>query len=109
LAIDSAGDLFVSETPGGSIIEITPGGMQTTFASGLGSPRGLAVDRTGDLFVGVPGEIIEITPGGSRSIFASLSDSEIPALAFQPVPEPRISGLLAIGAACLLLRRREAC
>jgi glucose/arabinose dehydrogenase len=46
LAFDSAGDLFVTEnnifTGDGSIVEITPGGLQSTFASGLGNLYGLA-------------------------------------------------------------------
>ncbi|MGB8368204.1 MAG: PEP-CTERM sorting domain-containing protein [Limisphaerales bacterium] len=37
-----AQNLFVSCVGNGSIIEITPGGAQSTFASGLDEPVGLA-------------------------------------------------------------------
>jgi len=37
---------------GGSVFEYTPAGMQTTFATGLAEPRGLAFDSSGNLFVG---------------------------------------------------------
>jgi hypothetical protein len=65
-----AKNLFVESY--GTIIEITPGGAQSTFASGL-SPYGLACDSAGDLFVAATfsGNIYEFTPGGARSTFAS--------------------------------------
>ena len=45
----SAQDLFVSDYQSGSIIEVMPGGAQSTFASGL-YPMGLAFNGAGDLF-----------------------------------------------------------
>lgn len=65
-----AQNLFVES--GGNILEFTPGGAQSTFASGL-SPNGLAFDNAGNLFVAATGSgnIYEFTPGGARSTFAS--------------------------------------
>ena len=79
LAFDTAGDLFVANSasslgPGqGSITKITPGGVQTNFASGLSTPDGLAFNSAGDLFEAdnATGNIYEFTPGGARSTFAS--------------------------------------
>ena len=54
LAFDSAGNLFVSTEgdPGNdTILEFTPIGMESTFATGLTNPRGLAFDGSGYLFV----------------------------------------------------------
>ena len=42
LAFNSTGDLFVTDREGATITEITPGGVQTTFASGLDQPAFLA-------------------------------------------------------------------
>jgi hypothetical protein len=42
LAFDSAGNLFEAEANSGNIYEFTPGGAQSTFASGLNRPVGLA-------------------------------------------------------------------
>jgi hypothetical protein len=42
LAFNSAGDLFAAAWGSGNITEITPGGVQSTFASGLDYPTGLA-------------------------------------------------------------------
>jgi hypothetical protein len=60
-----------------------------------------------NLFVSdISGNIYNFTPGGARGTFASgLSGPE--GLAFQPVPEPSVLGLLAIGATALVVRRRR--
>src|SRR5213079_533313 len=96
LAFDSTGNLFVSTqceafpagnctdpTIGGRIVKITPSGIQTTFASGLGDGdlRGLAFDALGNLFVADLGlaaghdpsraMVLKITPTGLVSVFAS--------------------------------------
>jgi sugar lactone lactonase YvrE len=68
-----AQNLFVSSYFNGTIVEITPQGVQSTFASGLPYINGLAFNSAGDLFVAdsVQGNITEITPNGTQSIFAS--------------------------------------
>src|SRR5271154_6839234 len=49
LAFNSAGNLFVAGFYG-TIYELTPGGVQSTFASGLtGNPSGLAFNGAGNL------------------------------------------------------------
>jgi len=42
LAFNSAGDLFVANQLGNDIIEFTPGGVGSIFASGLANPIALA-------------------------------------------------------------------
>jgi DNA-binding beta-propeller fold protein YncE len=66
-----AQNLFVAS--GGNILDFTPGGGQSTFASGLGYPNGLAFNSAGNLFVTDTGggNVYEFTPGGARSTFAS--------------------------------------
>ena len=74
LAFDSSGNLFVSTEgdPGNdTILEFTPDGMETTFATGLTQPRGMAFDSSGNLFVaetlGAPlGDILKFTPKRRR-------------------------------------------
>ncbi len=77
LVFNSAGDLFVANTAldagdSGYITEITPGGTQSTFASGL-DPKAMAFNGAGNLFVGDyhGGEIYEYTPGGTQTTFAT--------------------------------------
>jgi len=68
----SAQNLFVSVTDpsGNKIFEFTPDGEQSTFASGLSNPEGLAFDSAGNLFVGDGDAIYKFTPQGVRSTFA---------------------------------------
>jgi hypothetical protein len=73
-----AQNLFVSDyandTVGsGNIYEYMPSGVQSTFASGLSGPAGLAFNSAGDLFEAdeLSGNIYEFTPGGVQSAFAS--------------------------------------
>ena len=57
----------------GNIYEFTPSGAQSTFASGLNQPSGLAFDSAGNLFETDygSGNIYEFTPSGVQSTFAS--------------------------------------
>jgi sugar lactone lactonase YvrE len=82
LAFDSAGNLFVStenNLGNDSILEFTPSGTGSTFATGLANnPRGLAFDSAGNLFVAEPGfgccnvgDILKFTPQGAQTVFAS--------------------------------------
>ena len=66
----------------GSISEYTPDGMQSTFASGLARPRGLAFDSSGNLFVAVTyfapphqphARILKFPPLGQRSVFGNFA------------------------------------
>jgi sugar lactone lactonase YvrE len=85
------GDLFVSinstgENGTGSINQYKPSGQFRIFASGLSEPRGVAFDRSGNLFVAnttfdgidtFQASIVKITPDGVQSTFAILSGNLI--------------------------------
>ena len=68
-----AQNLFEADYGSGKIYEFTPSGAQSTFASGLNQPVGLAFNSAGDLFEADAnsGNIYEFTPGGAQSTFAS--------------------------------------
>lgn len=73
-----AGSLYVAIAGSGQIQQFTPGGVSSTFATGLSDPEGLAFDAQGNLFVANShypdfgaAEILEFAPGGAKSVFAS--------------------------------------
>jgi sugar lactone lactonase YvrE len=72
-----AQNLFVSGT--NNIFEFTTNGVQSTFASGLNLPAGLAFNSTGDLFEADQGSenIYEFTTNGVQSTFASGLDNPV--------------------------------
>jgi hypothetical protein len=73
LAFDAAGNLYIANFAGGTIMQVTPGGAVNTFASGFISPSGLAFDASGNLYVADFGAntVSEVTPGGMVSTFAT--------------------------------------
>ena len=52
------------------------------------------------------GHIYQFTPDGTRSTFASGLSGPY-GLAFQPVPEPSVFGLLIVGTTALFAHRRK--
>src|SRR5205807_10040380 len=70
------GDLFEADYLSGTIYKFTPDGTQSTFASGLSGPFGLAFDRAGNLFAAdyLSGTSNKFAPDGTRSTFASELD-----------------------------------
>lgn len=78
--VAEAQNLFVADTS--NIYEITPDGAQSTFASGLVHPQGMAFDSKGDLFVDSNGTIDEFAPDGTESVLGTETGDE--GLAFDP-------------------------
>jgi len=72
-----AQNLFVSAqaplSSSGGIFKFSPNGVQSSIASGLRLPYGLAFDSAGDLFAVIArnGEIIKIAPNGDQSTIAT--------------------------------------
>ena len=64
--------LFEADYDSGNIYEFAPSGPPRVFASVPQNPIGLAIDSSGDLFVGtIQGSIFKVTPGGTVSPFGS--------------------------------------
>jgi sugar lactone lactonase YvrE len=86
IAVDRAGNLFVTDYDRGIIYEYKPIGKRAVFASGLNHPVGMAFNSAGNLFVAdnsigniYQGRIYEYKPNGLRGTFAVLDPSDRPA------------------------------
>jgi hypothetical protein len=91
VAVDSSGNLYVSDTGNDTIRKITPGGVVSTYAGapgGIGGsndgtgaaaqfsgPAGITVDGSGNVFVAdqINDTIRKIAPGGVVTTFAGLA------------------------------------
>jgi sugar lactone lactonase YvrE len=82
LTFDRAGNLWVTTEgneggPGGdAILVFAPDGTESTFATNLADPRGIAFDPSGNLFVAelraaAVGDILKFSKDGSQTVFAS--------------------------------------
>src|SRR5438046_177498 len=67
------GDLYEADNSSNTILKFAPDGTESTFASGLNGPFGLAFDSSGNLFEADynSNKIFKFTPGGTKSTFAS--------------------------------------
>lgn len=84
LAMDRDGNVYVTDTGNNRVRKVTPEGIVTTLAgnglsssadgtgldAGLPSPRGMAVDSQGNVFVAAGNRICKITPQGVVTTFA---------------------------------------
>lgn len=66
VAVDGAGDVFISDNGNNQVVKVAPGGAVTTVVSGLNFPSGVAVDGAGDIFIadGNNNRVVEV-PAGS--------------------------------------------
>ena len=75
LAVDAAGDVFVTDYNSSQTLELTPGGGQTSIVTnGQGCQAGVAVDGAGDVFVSgttCADDVEELTPGGVQTTVGS--------------------------------------
>jgi len=102
VALDAAGNAYVTDTENSTIRKITPAGVVTTFAGSAGNidsldgtgtaarfdhPEGIASDATGNLYVADTGNntIRKITPAG---IVTTVAGSAI----YDPRPQTLIDG-----------------
>jgi len=76
LALDRAGNLFVSCRNDGTIHRVSPDGRAEQWIEGMGVATGLAFDREQNLYVGDrSGTIFKISPSREIFVFATLEPS----------------------------------
>jgi sugar lactone lactonase YvrE len=94
LAVDRAGNLFVSCRNDGTIHRITPEGRAEQWIEGMGVATGIAFDRTENLYVGDrSGTIFKISPSREIFVFATIEPSLAAYhLAFHPSGDLYVTG-----------------
>jgi sugar lactone lactonase YvrE len=76
LALDAAGNLYISSRQDGSVYRLSIEGELTSYAEGMGVATGLAFDRIGNLYVGDrSGTIFKIAPDRQIFVFATIEPS----------------------------------
>ena len=94
LAVDRAGNLFVSCRNDGTIHRITPEGRAEQWIEGMGVATGIAFDRAENLYVGDrSGTIFKISPSREIFVFATIEPSlSAYHLAFHPNGDLYVTG-----------------
>jgi sugar lactone lactonase YvrE len=94
LAVDRAGNLFVSCRNEGTIHRITPEGRAEQWIEGMGVATGIAFDRSENLYVGDrSGTIFKISPSREVFVFATIEPSLAAYhLAFHPNGDLYVTG-----------------
>jgi sugar lactone lactonase YvrE len=94
LAVDRAGNLFVSCRNDGTIHRITPEGRAEQWIEGMGVATGMAFDRNENLYVGDrSGTIFKISPSREVFVFATIEPSLAAYhLAFHPSGDLYVTG-----------------
>jgi len=76
LALDGAGNLYISSRHDGAVYRLSTDGDLSTYAEGMGVATGLAFDVVGNLYVGDrSGTIFKIAPDRQIFVFATLEAS----------------------------------
>jgi sugar lactone lactonase YvrE len=109
VALDSSGNLYVTNEGTGTVLKITSSGAVSTIISGLDVERGIAIDAQGNLYVAnstngsfcyiekispqgvtdtltsVPSEVSALTLDGAGNIYASAVGAEAVVLKISPL------------------------
>lgn len=73
LAVDANGNAYTTDMTRGAVRKVTPQGVVSTYNASLNAPGSLAVDGSGNLYVGDGNQVKRITPAGAVSTVATLS------------------------------------
>lgn len=70
------GDLYETDLSSGTVFKFAPDGSQSSYASGLAAPVGLAFDGKGNTYISDAGggSIVKVAPDGSQSVFAIVEE-----------------------------------
>jgi gliding motility-associated-like protein len=69
IAMDKAGNIYISDRTGNDIFELAPGSsIPTVFATGFSTIGGIAVDASANVYVADGGGVLKIPAGGGTAV-----------------------------------------
>ena len=76
VAVDGAGDLYITDTGNSRVVEVTAAGTASVLSTGgltLKQPNGVAVDGAGDVYIAdtVNSSVVEVTTAGTASVLST--------------------------------------
>lgn len=73
VAVDAAGNVFVSDLASQQVFKITPWGSKTAVGNGFDVPEAVAVDGAGNVYVAdsYASAVYKVTPGGMQTMIGS--------------------------------------
>jgi len=73
VAVDAAGDVYITDVGLQEVFKVTPAGKQTTVGSGLQVPGGVALDGAGNVYIAdsQAAAVFKVTPGGVQTTIGS--------------------------------------
>ncbi|HYC88740.1 MAG TPA: NHL repeat-containing protein [Thermoanaerobaculia bacterium] len=77
MAVDSSGNVFLTDLFGNTIRKVTPGGVMSTFVSALNGPRAMTIDGSNNLYFTSGGGIYKCTPLGVQTQIAGIGGDGI--------------------------------
>jgi sugar lactone lactonase YvrE len=69
VAVDGAGNVYITDSQFPAVFKVTPGGVQTMVGHGFSYPSGIAVDGSSNVYVSDPfiPAVFKITPAGKQT------------------------------------------
>jgi sugar lactone lactonase YvrE len=69
----AAANVYIADSANNRVVKVAPSGTQTTVATGLGSPFGVAVDGAGNVYIADTndGQVLKVAPGGAQTTVGS--------------------------------------
>ena len=73
VAVDAAGNVYITDIGLQEVFKVTPSGHQTTVGSGILVPEGVAVDGAGNVYItdSQSAAVFKVTPGGVQTTVGS--------------------------------------
>jgi sugar lactone lactonase YvrE len=68
-AVDASGNVLLTDFANGELRKITPAGVVTTVDPEISGPQGLAIDASGNVYIGTGQTIVKMTPANAVSGF----------------------------------------